>query len=495
MQDQARMSSEGGTPGFENSPFIVERIKERLGHPPDLDVKQFNVTRTLKAYCLFITTLANIEKIETNILRLFTETQFEEPVSEEEFISELWNTIPLAPADVIADFDTYVNALLEGDCLVIFPNIMQVMRFKVSDPAKRSVSEPQSESTIRGPHEAFTEDVHMNMSLIRKRVKSADLRWESFTLGTTTHTNAVIVYLQDLAPAEVVSEFRSRIQVIRTDSIMDGTNVEEWIQDKKISPFPTLLSTERPDIIASHVLEGRVAVVVDGSPIALMGPATFMQFFISPEDYYQRADIATLLRWLRMLSFLLAVFVPALFVSVITFHHELLPNPLLINIATQREGVPFPIIMEAMLMLVTFEILREAGLRMPRAAGQAISIVGALVLGEAAVQAGLVSAAMIIVVSITAISNFVSPSYSFGIAQRILQFSYLLLGGCMGLFGILCGVLFTVAHLASLESFGVPYLAPIAPTIISDWKDILVRAPIPWMKTYPKMNHTRKKKR
>lgn len=314
------------------------------------------------------------------------------------------------------------------------------------------------------------------------------MRIELLEVGRQTKTVINIIYLQNMAPKEVVDCFRSRIESAEANSILDSTNLEEWIQDKTLSPFPTLLETERPDVATSHILEGRVVVLVDNSPFALVGPITLFQFFSAPEDYYQRADVATLLRWLRMLSFLLAVFVPAVYVAVISYHQELLPNPLLINIAAQREGVPFPTFIEAAIMLVTFEILREAGLRMPRIAGQAISIVGALVLGEAAVQAGLVSAAMVIVVSITAIANFVSPAYSFGISQRILQFTYMALGGFMGLFGILCGVLFTIVHLASIKSFGVSYLAPVAPTVLSDWKDILARAPLPFLKKPPIMN-------
>ncbi|WP_373871514.1 spore germination protein [Paenibacillus dendritiformis] len=192
---------------------------------------------------------------------------------------------------------------------------------------------------------------------------------------------------------------------------------------------------------------------------------------------------------------MLAVFVPALYIAVTSYHQGLLPPSLLISISAQREGVPFPSFVEAFMMMTIFEVLREAGLRMPRVAGQAISIVGALVLGEAAVTAGLVSAAMVIVVAITAIAHFVAPFYNFGITQRFLQYFYMILAAVSGGFGILCGVLFTLIHLASLRSFGVPYLAPVAPTFVSDWKDVLLRVPRPWMTTFPRMNKTKRKKR
>jgi spore germination protein KA len=234
-------------------------------------------------------------------------------------------------------------------------------------------------------------------------------------------------------------------------------------------------------VVAAQLLDGKVAVLVDGTPGVLLAPMTFFEFFSSPEDYYQRADIATLIRWFRLISFFTAVFVPSLYVAATTFHQELIPTQLLISLSAQREGVPLPAFIEVLLMEVVFEIIREAGLRMPRAIGQALSIVGAIVLGQAAVEAGLISAAIVIVVSITGITNFVVPVYSFGMSQRLLRFSLVLLAGMLGLFGILCGALFVAAHLASLKSFGVPYMSPAAPANRADWKEVLVRVPRPWM--------------
>jgi len=278
-----------------------------------------------------------------------------------------------------------------------------------------------------------------------------------------------------------VEEARRRLSAIKTDSVLESAYIEEFIQDRIWSPFPTLSNTERPDVVAAQLLDGKVAVLVDGTPGVLLAPMTFFEFFSSPEDYYQRADIATLIRWFRLISFFTAVFVPSLYVAATTFHQELIPTQLLISLSAQREGVPLPAFIEVLLMEVVFEIIREAGLRMPRAIGQALSIVGAIVLGQAAVEAGLISAAIVIVVSITGITNFVVPVYSFGMSQRLLRFSLVLLAGMLGLFGILCGALFVAAHLASLKSFGVPYMSPAAPANRADWKEVLVRVPRPWM--------------
>ena len=224
-----------------------------------------------------------------------------------------------------------------------------------------------------------------------------------------------------------------------------------------------------------------MAILTDGTPYVLIAPLTFFEMFSSSEDYYQRADIATFIRWIRLISFFVAVYAPSLYVAATTFHQELIPTALLISLSAQREGVPLPAFLEIMLMEIVFEIIREAGLRMPRAVGQALSIVGAIVLGQAAVEAGLISAAVVIVVAVTGITNFVVPVYSFGMSQRLLRFSFILLAGFMGLFGILCGTLMLIAHLVSLKSFGVPYMTPFAPASTADWLDVLVRAPRPWM--------------
>lgn len=479
-----------------NSSTFAADVRRILHNPPDLIIRSFQLSPYLRGYCIFIETLVDTIKIERELLQFLAgDTVLSQLESTEMIVHSLQNRIPFSAVAVSDDMSLCTQSLMNGTCLLVISNSSRILLLDASLTPHRSVSEPLIESTVQGPEEGFTENITVNLSLVRKRIKSVHLRIEQFIIGTESETKVQMLFMENIAPIEVVEQFRRRIESIRIDSVLDSNYIEEWIQDKTLSPFSTLLNTERPDIVAANILEGRVSVLVDGSPDALIGPVTFFQSFISPEDYYQRADIATLLRWLRILSFLLAVFVPALYVAIVSYHQELLPHSLLINISAQREGVPFPAIVEAFLMMVTFEVLREAGLRMPRIAGQAISIVGALVLGEAAVTAGLVSAAMVIVVAVTAISNFVAPSYNFSITQRLLQFFYMILAGAMGLFGVLCGVLFTVVHLASIKSFGVPYLSPVAPANVTDWKDTLIRVPRQWMKSYPKMNPTKRKRR
>ena len=285
------------------------------------------------------------------------------------------------------------------------------------------------------------------------------------------------MYLNGIVNDKLVEEARIRLGRIDIDAVFESGNIEELIQDETFTPFPTLYNTERPDVIAAGIMEGRIAILVDGTPFVLMAPALFTQFYQSAEDYYQRADFATLLRLLRYVCFFISLLAPSLYIAITTFHQELLPASLLISLAAQREGIPFPAFIEAVVMEITFEILREAGVRLPKTVGQAVSIVGALVIGQAAVEAGLVSPAMVIIVAITAISNFVIPSFNMGITIRILRFLLMLIAASFGLFGVTVGLIAIVLHLCSLRSFGIPYMSPMAPFILADQKDTIFRFP------------------
>ncbi|MET3942300.1 hypothetical protein ABIC22_005112 [Paenibacillus sp. PvP094] len=304
-------------------------------------------------------------------------------------------------------------------------------------------------------------------------------------IGDYTQTSVAVAYIQGIAKPEVVAEVTKRLSSIRTDSILESGYIEEFIQDAPITPFPTLINTERPDTVAGSLLDGQVAILVDGTPFVLIGPVTFFNFFQTTEDYYQRYDISTFLRAIRLLSFLVSLLLPSTFIALTTFQQEMIPTTLLISLAAQREGVPFPALLEALLMEITFEVIREAGVRMPRAIGPAISIVGALVIGQAAVEAGLVSGAMVIVVSFTAISNFVIPYFSMATAVRLMRFPFMLLAGTLGLFGILVGAVPLLVHLISLKSLGADYMMPFSPFYKSNMKDLIMRVPWWAMKTRP----------
>ncbi|MDF2923744.1 MAG: spore germination protein [Paenibacillaceae bacterium] len=367
--------------------------------------------------------------------------------------------------------------LFNGYSVILVEGCNTAIGADTSGGEKRNIEEPTTQTVIRGPKESFNESLKTNLSLIRRRIKSPKLASTVMQIGTVTQTDVAVVHIEGIAQDGIVQEVMKRLEAIDTDSILEGGYIEDYIQDSTFSPFPTLLNTERPDACIAGLLEGKVAIVVDGTPFVLLAPVTFPRYFQSSEDYYQRADIASFLRIIRFMSFFLSLLLPALYISITTFHQEMLPTPLLISLASQREGVPFPAFIEAIMMELTFEVLREAGVRMPRAIGPAISIVGALVLGQAAVQAGLISAAMVIVVSFTAISNFVVPYISLSISARLIRFAMMIFAGCFGLFGVMSGLMILLIHLSGLRSFGVPYLDPLSPLQLSAMKDVFIRFP------------------
>jgi spore germination protein KA len=266
--------------------------------------------------------------------------------------------------------------------------------------------------------------------------------------------------------------------------VLESNSIEEMIQDKRYSPFPTVYNSERPDVIASALLEGRVAILVEGSPFVLVVPALFVHFFQSSEDYTQRGDFASLVRLLRYFCFIVALLTPSVYIAITTYHQEMIPPNLLLSLIGQREGIPFPAFIEALIMEVTFEILREAGIRLPKSIGQSVSIVGTLVIGQAAVDAGLISAAMVIVVSITAISNFALPAFNVGISARLLRFVFMVSSAMFGLYGIIILLIMLGLHLCQLESMGIPYMTSLAPFRAKDQKDTLLRLMRPFSKRY-----------
>ncbi|WP_248924563.1 spore germination protein [Paenibacillus hamazuiensis] len=375
--------------------------------------------------------------------------------------------------------------MMGGSTILLVNGESEAISIHTSGGPERAVEESQTQPVIRGPKDSMTENLHTNLSLVRKRLRTPQLRIRVRTFGTYTHTQVAVLHINGIADDSVVREVGERLDRIEMDSILESGYIEEFIQDKSWTPFPTILNTERPDSVAGALLEGQVAILTDGTPFALIVPVTFTKFLQSSEDYYQKYVMASFLRVIRHVSFWVSMLLPSLYIAITTFHQEMLPSTLLISLAAQREGIPFPAFVEALIMEVTFEVLREAGTRMPKVIGPAISIVGALVLGQAAVEAGLVSAAMVIVVSFTAISNFVTPAINMAIASRIIRFGFMLLAATLGMFGIMAGIVVLVIHLAGLKSFGVPYLTPIAPFIASNWKDLFFRFPWPGMKKRP----------
>lgn len=378
-------------------------------------------------------------------------------------------------ATTIADIVRYV---LEGHAAVIANGESDALIVKSSGAhSQRSPEEPTSEPVIRGPRDGFVENITTNISLLRKRIKSSRLKTESVKIGQLTQTEIVIAYIAGLAPESLLDEVRTRVTRIQIDGIIDSGYIEECIEDEPYSLFPQVHSTERPDVVASELLEGRIGILVDTSPFVLVVPMTFWAGLQASEDYYVRWPIATFTRWIRFLFIFFAIFAPSLYVAITTFHQEMIPTNLVLSIASSREPVPFPALLEAFLMEIIFEALREAGIRLPKQIGQAISIVGGLVIGQAAVQAGIISAPVVIIVSITGIATFTIPRYSLASGVRLLRFPMIFIAGTLGLYGVILGFLVILVHMMSLRSFGVPYFAPLNSFTLKDLKNVLIRTP------------------
>jgi len=369
-----------------------------------------------------------------------------------------------------------IHDILCGDTALFVDKCDKAIIISARTLQTRSVDEPDTEVAVRGPRECFIETLRTNTTLLRRKIKTSNLKFEAMKIGKQTQTDMCIAYIKGIANDKIVQEVRERLSRIDTDSILESGYIESFIEDAPFSLFPTIGNSERPDKICAKLLEGRVAILVDGTPFVLTVPYLFIEAFQAAEDYYSRPYYTSFIRLLRWLAFFISVYLPAIYVAVITFHQELLPPALLISVAAAEEGTPFPAVVEALLMQIVYEILREAGVRMPRPIGQAVSIVGALVIGDASVSAGLIGAPMVVVVALTAIASFIVPALSdVSALSRILL---LILAGFSGLYGIMLCTAGILIHLCSLRSFGVPYTSPIAPANLSDMKDVFIR--VPW---------------
>lgn len=466
----------------------IQHILSKLGGSPDVTVRRFAI-RTPKietAAIVFIDGLVDKRVVNENILRPLMRAPEEETGKfssiadyAEHFLltaGELTHTESLAEL---------VEAALSGDIALLLDNQKTALVIGAKGWEKRGVSEPDTEVVVKGPRDGFTETLRTNTALLRRKISHPSLTFETMKLGRKTRTNVCIAYLKGVVHEKLVDEVRRRLRRIDVDGIAAGGFIEELIEDAPFSPFATVAYTERPDVCAAKILEGRVGLIVDGTPVVYTVPMLFAESFQSPDDYNFRSLYSTIVRWGRYLAFLITILAPAVYVALSSYHHELIPTQLLITMAAAEEGTPFPSFVEVIAMGIVFEILREAGIRLPRPIGQAVSIVGALVIGEATVSAGLVGAPVVIVVALTAISSFVAPAQVE--AGTILRLFLTGMAGALGAYGIIAGMLIIYVHLSGLRSFGVPYLSPLAPLTPNDLKDTAARAPLWAMFTRPRL--------
>jgi spore germination protein len=454
----------------------LQTMKKVFSDCSDVIFREISVTPASRGFIVFIDGIVKSEEISDHtLLPLFAlHSRISDPEELEQETLIVPQTAPCPTYEEAAD------NILAGNAVLFIQGHDHGITINARGGARRGVEEPQTESVIRGPREGFVENLRTNTALLRFKIKSSDLKMKSFVIGDKTKTSVLLAYIEGIIDPKLVEEATRRLQEIKIDGVLESGYIEELIEDQPFSPFPQLQYTERPDAAAAGLLEGRFAIFVDGTPFVLVAPVTFWQFMQASEDYYERYIIGNLIRWLRMVFIAVALFLPALYVAVTTFQQDMLPSNLLLSIAAARESIPFPAIVEALIMEVAFEALREAGIRLPKTVGQAVSILGALVIGQAAVQAGIVSAPMVIVVSLTGIASFTIPRFNMAISIRLLRFPLMILAGIFGLFGIVVGLVLISVHLCSLRSFGVPYLSGIAPYQHAEQQDIMVRSP--WWK-------------
>jgi len=456
----------------------VAFLKDCFQQCEDMIFYNFELQGGKKVTLCYLDGLTDTAMLDEHIIEPLKQRYPDQTDSANVLVEDILRTVTAVKVMPIYSMETAIEAILSGLAILIPHRAAAGFTIDAIKFDKRGVSEPTAESVIRGPRDGFVETLQTNVALLRRRIRTQQLKMESLKRGALTHTEIRYAYIEGIADPDLVEEVRRRLQRISLQSVLDSGYVEACLEDKPAYLFPQIVTTERPDVAASHLLEGRIVIIVDGSPVVLIAPGLWASFMQSPEDYYHRHYFGTLIRWLRYVCFLISMLGPSLYVAIITYHQEMIPTELILTMARARSQIPFPALVEALLMEIMFEAIREAGARLPQQVGSAVSIVGALVIGQAAISAGLVSAPMVMVVSITGVSSFLVPHYNMGIAVRMLRFPIMLFSGFLGLFGLIMAVILLATHLLKLKSFGVPYLSGIAPMRKNELKDILLRVPV-----------------
>lgn len=449
----------------------------------DFKVREFRVRvkdKIYSAFMCFFDGMIDRTLVNSTILQPLMTLSVMPMDTEDQSVEEvIYNH--LIPQNQIKKCKTYQEVVDEvnfGGIAIFIDSLAIAFTGDVKGWEHRTMEKPTSELNIRGPKEAFNEINRMNTALLRKTLKDENLIVEDVLVGTRSKTPCSMVYIKNIANSSLVDEVRKRLKSIRVGYLQDSGELEQMLEDSTFLPAPQMLLTERPDRVAAYLGEGRVGIIVHGSPFVIIAPVTLFNLIHSPEDYYLRVPYATLLRFIRILGILFTLLLPALYLAVTNFHHEMLPTDLLLAIASSREKVPFPTIVSILMMEVAFELIREAGIRIPGPIGTTLGIVGALILGQAAVSANLVSPILIIVVAVTGIGSFAVPDFSLGYSFRALRFIYLFLASMAGLLGIALCLFIHLLLLVHAHSFGVPFLVPFAPKTSGKRTNTVFKTPL-----------------
>lgn len=462
----AKKEASSASPISQSKFTFIDQVKSRLNNSADLMVKEFSQKITV----VYFDTMIEKSMLHQDILASLTD----------DFISleQIEKSIRVGSVKKTVNFEEAILSSLNGSVLMHLDGFPGVVAANIKTNTSRSLSKPENESQVIGAQLAFNESLSTNISLIRRYITSPDLTNEIFYVGKQSSSAVSILYIKGIASEEMVATLKQRVISLKIDSILDSSILAQLIEDNSLSIFPQMVLTERPDRTSAWLLNGKIAVLVDGSVQAIGCPQSFIEFFQSMEDQNVRWHISTFLRILRMIAMMLSIFFTAVYVASLTFHYEIIPQAFLVPLSESRSRVPFPPIIEALLLEFIIELLREAGARLPTKVGQTMGIVGGIVIGTAAVQAGFTSNILIIIVALGALASFTTPSYMMGNVIRILRFPLIIFAGFWGFYGLMAGFCFLLIHLLRQSSLGSPFLAPFYPLRLTDWRDSIIRLPL-----------------
>lgn len=472
----------------------IKIIKETLKDCGDMVFREFNLgaIEERKVFLFYIDGMADRNLLNNFVMTPFMLTSRLVKPNYDEIKDSLFE-ITKNSAMAVTDFkeieyiEDAINFVLTGETSILIDGYDKGFMVATKAWPARGIGEPSAETVIRGSRDGFVETFRFNTDLVRRRIRDPKFKILQRQIGERSKTDVAVMYIDDIVDKRVLEDLNKRLDEIEIDAIMDSGYVQQLIENRSLSPFPQTQVTERPDVVSAALYEGRVAVIVDNSPFALILPVTLTALFQSPEDYYSRSTISTFIRIVRLIAGVLSFLAPALYIAITSYDPGIIPSKLALSIAASREGVPFPAFAEALIMEFTFELLREAGVRLPRPIGSTIGIVGGVVIGQAAVSAGIVSPIMVIVVTMTAISSFAIPNYEVSTALRLIRFLMMIVAAIYGLYGVTLGVIALLIHLVSIKSFGTPFMSPLAPFEPEDIKDSpFVRLPWYYFKRRPR---------
>lgn len=469
----------------DNIDIIINTIKQMNGNSADIANRKLKIGKTDIAL-VFLESVSSDDKISDFLMRSLTETvKLKKMISFNSLFNIIENNLMNSKTKILKDYDDVFFHLASGFACIFVEGNNQCIAVETKTKLDRGITESTTEAIIRGPKDSFTENHMVNIGLIRKRIKDPNLLFNEVIVGRRTKTKVCISYIQDIAEKQTVEDIKQKIESIDIDGVLDSGYIRDFLNNGRLDAFPEYVSTERPDVVCGSLLEGKVVILVENSPFTLVIPGTFIDFIHSSEDYYQKPINTTFTRILRVAAVIITLLTPAIYIALTTINQELVPDTLLISLSIQRQTVPFPTLIEVLLLLSAFEILRETDIRTPNVMGTAISVVGALVLGEAAVNAGIISPIVVIIVSITSIGGLTFSDIDFINALRLWRLLFIFTAAFLGIIGVTVSILILIIKLVSIENYETPYLAPFSPFYLKEQKDAIYKSPTSKLKKRP----------